>query len=267
VTEEKSGKKRRAGSGENLIHSTAISAVGIYKKDKDGTLQRIWVNHPGGASVPPFVDTRLQEFFDSVKSKGENYKKNDNQNDNARGKKFSVTGATEAERGERGDKFYLRPEEYVTAEMALSDYYPDGVVKNIREAAEALNAGETTKKTPLKSEQQMTKELLERLGIKKGKQLSRKDGAEGKSYGGINLVRLKSRSNLRVAAHEAGHQLDERYKLTEKFGKTLEEMATKFEIPEWMRKVYKDGDKLKKEALAEFVNYYRSPLKTWIKTA
>jgi hypothetical protein len=266
VSESKLGRNRRSNTAENMIHSTSISNVEIYKKSdihnvtgiiapgrtdeslsvEDGPRSESGIQVPTKVGQPPSVDTRLQQFFDSV---------------NGETKKFSVKGDTEAERRENvedaeGGKFYMRPETFITKEMALNDDYPDDLIKYMAKAAEILKNEGKTEKTPLKSEQQMSKELLDRFGIKVGKPLSQKDEAKSKSYAGANVVRLKNHSDLRSAARAAGRVLDERYGLTEKFGDELGKMVEKFEIPEWERKAYKNGNKLKEKALAEFVNLY-----------
>jgi len=51
--------------GKNYIHSTFISRVTIYKNG-DGS-QRIRENCPGEVSTPPFYDSRLIDFLNSVK--------------------------------------------------------------------------------------------------------------------------------------------------------------------------------------------------------
>jgi hypothetical protein len=57
----KPGKK-----GKSYIHSTAISDIAIYKKGDHS--QRIRDTYPGEANPSPFYDSRLADFFDSVKS-------------------------------------------------------------------------------------------------------------------------------------------------------------------------------------------------------
>jgi len=59
VNEEitKHGKDAR-----NFIHSVAVSDVAIYKKGDGSQRYRLLV--PGEVSPPPFVDRKLQEFFD-----------------------------------------------------------------------------------------------------------------------------------------------------------------------------------------------------------
>jgi hypothetical protein len=61
VTEEntKPGK-----TGKNLIHSSALSGVSIYKNGDDSQRNRLKV--PGEAKTSPFTDKRLKVFFDSV---------------------------------------------------------------------------------------------------------------------------------------------------------------------------------------------------------
>ncbi|MDR0760949.1 MAG: hypothetical protein LBF74_12730, partial [Treponema sp.] len=61
VTEEntKPGK-----TGRNLIHSSAISEVSIYKNGDDSQRNRLKV--PGETKTPPFIDIKLKQFFDSV---------------------------------------------------------------------------------------------------------------------------------------------------------------------------------------------------------
>ncbi|GHV41250.1 hypothetical protein FACS1894187_22840 [Synergistales bacterium] len=59
-------KTKTGKPGENNIHSTAISDVNVYKNDGDS--QRIRGINPGEDKSPSFIDTRLQEFFDSVNS-------------------------------------------------------------------------------------------------------------------------------------------------------------------------------------------------------
>jgi len=58
-------KAKFGRSGKNIIHSTAISNITVYKNG-DGS-QRIRVMYPGEASSSPFLDLRLVEFFNSVK--------------------------------------------------------------------------------------------------------------------------------------------------------------------------------------------------------
>jgi hypothetical protein len=60
--EEKSRTKK---GGRNLIHSTAISDIEIYKNGED--LQRIRGMYPGEAKSTPFIDSKIIEFFNSVK--------------------------------------------------------------------------------------------------------------------------------------------------------------------------------------------------------
>ncbi|MDR1330017.1 MAG: hypothetical protein LBK23_10505 [Oscillospiraceae bacterium] len=56
-------------TGENFIHGTAISDVGIYKKSN--SLGESGVHLPGTSGEPLFTDTRLQQFFDSVNTQNE----------------------------------------------------------------------------------------------------------------------------------------------------------------------------------------------------
>ena len=61
----KSSKKRNA---KRILHSTGISDIRIYEgKIKDASSQRIRVMNPGEESETPFIDSRLADFFDSVK--------------------------------------------------------------------------------------------------------------------------------------------------------------------------------------------------------
>jgi len=53
--------------GNNCIHSVAISDIAIYKKGDDSQHGRLM--YPDGAKSSPFVDKRLQEFFDSTINK------------------------------------------------------------------------------------------------------------------------------------------------------------------------------------------------------
>jgi hypothetical protein len=73
-------------SGRSLMHSAAISDVAIYKKG--GTSQRIWGIDPGEASLPPFVDRKLQEFFglsdNNITDSGEKSKEKNKNNFNPR---------------------------------------------------------------------------------------------------------------------------------------------------------------------------------------
>ncbi|GHS90161.1 hypothetical protein AGMMS49957_15360 [Synergistales bacterium] len=59
-------KTKNGKPGENNIHSTAISDMNTYKNDDDS--QRIRIVGPGEDNSSSFIDTRLQEFFDSVNS-------------------------------------------------------------------------------------------------------------------------------------------------------------------------------------------------------
>ncbi|MDR1277415.1 MAG: hypothetical protein LBK02_01545, partial [Treponema sp.] len=61
ITETKAKTK---SARKNLIHSTAISDVSIYKNGDDS--QRIRGINPGEAKTSPFIDLKLQQFFDSV---------------------------------------------------------------------------------------------------------------------------------------------------------------------------------------------------------
>ena len=55
-------------TADSHIHYTAISEVSVYKEN-DGSPLRI-PEHPGrDGQKPPFVDKKLQDFFDSVKKK------------------------------------------------------------------------------------------------------------------------------------------------------------------------------------------------------
>ncbi|MDR3191627.1 MAG: hypothetical protein LBT87_01025, partial [Treponema sp.] len=57
VTEEKT---KPGKTGRNLIHSSAISEVSVYKNGDDS--QRIRLKVPGEANSSPFIDKRLQQF-------------------------------------------------------------------------------------------------------------------------------------------------------------------------------------------------------------
>ncbi|GHS95254.1 hypothetical protein AGMMS50276_10140 [Synergistales bacterium] len=59
-------RKGKAGkTGDSFIHSTAISGVSIYKTNDDLS-QSVPAQGPGLKERSSFIDTRLQEFFDSV---------------------------------------------------------------------------------------------------------------------------------------------------------------------------------------------------------
>jgi hypothetical protein len=59
------GKAKPGKTGKSSIHSTAISNITVYKNG-DGS-QRIRVMYPGEANSSPFHDSRLADFFNSVK--------------------------------------------------------------------------------------------------------------------------------------------------------------------------------------------------------
>jgi hypothetical protein len=62
VTEERT---RKGNAGSNFIHSTAISDIEVYKKTT--TLSNVsGIIDPGEARPSPFIDRKLQQFFDSV---------------------------------------------------------------------------------------------------------------------------------------------------------------------------------------------------------
>jgi hypothetical protein len=237
-------------TGENLIHSTAISEVEIYMRNKKGDSHDVseiigsgmtggspykgaaprnvsedaFVKRPNPGGVEGksrFVDTRLQQFFDSVKREDE--KKPDGE------KRFSLKETSEK------------------VKASAEDFYPyDGGVSE--EFKKDVNM-----KAPVKSEQEIVGGLLRGFGITSGKKLSGNVRAVGRYYRGLNLIRLKDATAMRTAAHEVGHWLDERYGLREKFGDELLAMANK--MPVEVKKLY-SADKLPGEALADFVNAY-----------
>ena len=68
VTEMKAGKKVKRGTpGKNLIHSTAISDVTVYNTKQTAITNKVSGNNPVLSDSQPFIDTKLQQFFDSVK--------------------------------------------------------------------------------------------------------------------------------------------------------------------------------------------------------
>ena len=71
VQEMKTGRKIRRGTpGENLIHSTTISDVTVYNITQTAMSRKVsGKNTPVLRTSPPFVDKKLQDFFDSVKEK------------------------------------------------------------------------------------------------------------------------------------------------------------------------------------------------------
>ena len=71
VQEMKTGRKvRRRTPGENFIHSTTISDVTVYNITQTAMSHKVsGKNTPVLRTSPPFVDKKLQDFFDSVKEK------------------------------------------------------------------------------------------------------------------------------------------------------------------------------------------------------
>ena len=64
VTERKG---RQGKQGDSHVHSTIISEVAVYK-NKDGYQQSVPGTYPVLSGSPSFVDKKLQDFFNSVKS-------------------------------------------------------------------------------------------------------------------------------------------------------------------------------------------------------
>lgn len=83
----------------------------------------------------------------------------------------------------------------------------------------------------------------------------RKKSADGYYERGRATVRTKDQNSLYVDSHELGHHFDRKYALSDRFATELEKVAEQFDFR--TRESYNnDKEKLKREALAEFVRLY-----------
>jgi hypothetical protein len=109
ITETKTKTKT---AGKNLIHSTAISDVSIYRKGDAS--QRIRDSNPGEAKSSPFIDTRLQQFFDSVNPSDVSQVRDENGEPmvvyHGTNEDFDIFDQTRAKAGQYGDGFYFTPD-------------------------------------------------------------------------------------------------------------------------------------------------------------
>ncbi|MDR2504324.1 MAG: hypothetical protein LBD82_08120 [Deltaproteobacteria bacterium] len=66
AVQEKKG--RQGKTGDSQIHSTIISEISVYRKNKGDAREQVGIINPLSPDASPFVDKKLQNFFNSVKS-------------------------------------------------------------------------------------------------------------------------------------------------------------------------------------------------------